>query len=51
MLSNYGKNQTSEDNNEKVAENNQIDEVKKIFEEKDSDINPYYEQFKTHQFD
>ena len=26
LLSNYGKNQTSEDNNEKVAENNQIDE-------------------------
>ncbi len=26
LLSNYGKNQTSEDNNEQVAENNQIDE-------------------------
>ena len=26
LLSNYGKNQTSKDNNEKVAENNQIDE-------------------------
>ena len=26
LLSNYGKNQTSEDNNEKVAENDQIDE-------------------------
>ena len=32
-------------------ENNQIDEVKKIFEEQNSDINPYYDQFKTHQFD
>ena len=31
LLSNYGKNQTSEDNNEKVAENNQID--KKLDEE------------------
>ena len=32
-------------------ENNQIDEVKKIFEEQNSDINPYYDQFRTHQFD
>ena len=32
-------------------ENNQINEVKKIFEEQNSNINPYYDQFKTHQFD
>ena len=32
-------------------ESNQIDEVKKIFEEQNSDINPYYDQFRTHQFD
>ena len=28
----------------------QIEEIKKIFEEQNSDINPYYEKFRTHQF-
>ena len=37
LLSNYGKNQTFEDNNEKVAENNQIDE--KLDEENPSSKN------------
>ena len=29
----------------------QIDEVKKLLDDDDSSINPYYENFKTHEFD
>ncbi len=31
-------------------ENDQIEEIKKIFEDQNGDINPYYEKFRTHQF-
>ena len=31
--------------------NDQIEQTKLLFEDKDSDINPYYSQFKSHQFD
>jgi len=30
---------------------NQLDVIKNIFEDKDSSINPYYPQYKSHQFD
>ena len=29
----------------------QIDNLKNLFEDKDNDLNPYYTQYKTHQFD
>jgi len=32
-------------------ENNQIEQTKLLFEDQNSDINPYYAQFKSHQFD
>ncbi len=31
--------------------NDQIEETKKLFEDQNSDINPYYEKFRSHQFD
>ena len=31
--------------------NDQINETKDLFEDKNSDINPYYDRFKSHQFD
>ena len=32
-------------------ENNQIEQIKKLFEDKNIDINPYYHQYKSYQFD
>jgi len=32
-------------------ENNQIEKTKKLFENEDSEINPYYPRFRSHQFD
>ena len=32
-------------------ENNQIEQIKKLFEDKNIDINPYYPQYKSYQFD
>ena len=32
-------------------ENNQIEQIKKLFEDKNFDINPYYPQYKSYQFD
>ena len=32
-------------------ENSQIDKTKKLFENEDSEINPYYPRFRSHQFD
>ena len=31
--------------------NNQVKETKLLFEDENSDINPYYSQYKSHQFD
>ena len=32
------------------VDTNQIEKVKKIFEDKNSELNPYYPQYKSHQF-
>ena len=46
-------NQLSLENNKTIifkVDTNQIEKVKKIFEDKNSELNPYYPQYKSHQF-